>query len=123
MDAQPTKATQVSSARRGLSELGRLPGAGLALTLLIIINLFNYIDRYILAAVLPQIKDEFLRDDPHAHTKLGTLPLAFLITYMILAPVFGWLGDRMSRWLLVGVGVILWSLASGASGLAATFAL
>ncbi|MBV9126223.1 MAG: MFS transporter, partial [Planctomycetes bacterium] len=34
-----------------------------------------------------------------------------------------WLGDRMSRWLLIGVGVILWSLASGASGLATGYAM
>jgi len=31
------------------------------------------------------------------------------------------LAERYSRWLLVGVGVILWSLASGASGLAGGF--
>jgi MFS family permease len=37
--------------------------------------------------------------------------------------VFGWLADRVSRWLLVGVGVGVWSLASGASGLAHTFTI
>jgi MFS family permease len=42
---------------------------------------------------------------------------------MLLAPVFGWLADRMSRWWLVGIAVILWSLASGASGLAPGVAL
>jgi MFS family permease len=40
---------------------------------------------------------------------------------MIGAPVFGRLAERHSRWTLVGIGVALWSLASGASGLAATF--
>jgi MFS family permease len=35
---------------------------------------------------------------------------------MLIAPLFGWLADRTSRWALVGVGVIIWSLASGASG-------
>jgi MFS family permease len=40
---------------------------------------------------------------------------------MIAAPVFGRLAERFSRWLLVGAGVVLWSLASGASGLASTF--
>jgi len=33
------------------------------------------------------------------------------------------LSDRFSRWIIVGVCVILWSLASGASGLAATFSI
>jgi MFS family permease len=42
---------------------------------------------------------------------------------MVLAPLFGWLGDRMSRWLLVAAGVVLWSIASGASGLAETYFL
>jgi MFS family permease len=41
---------------------------------------------------------------------------------MTIAPVFGWMADRMSRWLLIGVGVAFWSLASGASGLAWSFA-
>lgn len=98
-----------------------LPGARPALILLLLINLFNYLDRYVLAAVEPFAQPALLPDDPHAGAKMGLLPLAFLVTYMVLSPVFGWLGDRTSRWLLVGVGVILWSLASGASGLAQTF--
>src|SRR5437588_2141803 len=40
---------------------------------------------------------------------------------MLLSRLFGWLADRSRRWLLVAIGVILWSLASGASGLAPTF--
>src|SRR5262245_47908606 len=46
------------------------------------------------------------------------LSFAFLVTYMLTAPFFGSLATRMSRWLLIGIGVIVWSLASGASGLA-----
>jgi MFS family permease len=42
---------------------------------------------------------------------------------MLSAPALGWLSDRFSRWLIVGISVILWSLASGASGLAATFGI
>jgi len=95
-----------------------------ALALLLLINLFNYIDRYILAAVEPLIRREFFADsDDTAKTKMGLLATAFMVSYMVLAPVFGWLADRMSRWLIVGIGVILWSLASGASGLAHTFTL
>ena len=100
-----------------------MPGARTALVLLLAINLFNYIDRYVLAAVLPKLKLAFVADDPDARTKLGALTTAFLVSYMLLAPLFGWLGDRMSRWLLVAIGVILWSVASGASGLAAGFAM
>jgi MFS family permease len=100
-----------------------LPGARAALILLLAINLFNYIDRQVLAAVLPKIESAFLAGDDYAKTKLGWLTFAFLLSYMILSPLFGWLGDRMSRWLLVAVGVILWSLASGATGLAVSYVL
>lgn len=93
-----------------------LPGARLALILLLSINLFNYIDRQVLAAVEPNIRHELLPGDPDAKTKTGFLSTAFLLTYMVIAPLFGWLGDRFSRWKLTAVGVVLWSLASGASG-------
>jgi MFS family permease len=85
--------------------------------LLLAINLFNYIDRQVLAAVEPEIHQAlFAPDDPDGSFKMGLLSTAFLITYMIIAPLFGWLADRTSRWLLVGIGVGVWSLASGASG-------
>jgi MFS transporter, Spinster family, sphingosine-1-phosphate transporter len=100
------------------------PGAYTALALLLGINLFNYIDRYILAAVEPEIRAAFFAPgDPNAMAVSGLLGTAFFVTYMLSAPALGWLSDRFSRWLIVGSAVILWSLASGASGLAATFGL
>ena len=92
-----------------------------ALGLLMAINLFNYIDRYILAAVLTRIGSDMLSGDLESNTKLGALATVFLFSYMILSPVFGLLGDRISRWKLIGFGVMLWSLASGASGLADSY--
>src|SRR5262245_17179455 len=100
------------------------PRAGLALGLLLSINLFNYIDRQVLSAVLPKLELDaslFNPADPWLKFKLGWLTTAFFVTYMTLSPVFGRLGDTWSRWGLVGIGVILWSLASGASGLATGF--
>ncbi len=100
----------------------RPAGAHAALLLLLAINLFNYIDRQILAALEPQIRATFFAaDDVNAMTKTGALGMVFLITYMLSAPMLGWLSDRFSRWLIIGTCVMLWSLASGASGLAATF--
>lgn len=117
------------------------PGATSALMLLLGINLFNYIDRYVLAAVVPDIKKQFF-STPDAggpglasfmqwcqshlgfkpqNTLLGLLSMAFMVSFMVAAPVFGRLAERHSRWLLVGVGVMAWSMASSASGLAATF--
>jgi len=111
-----------------------LPGAAISLGLLLAINLFNYVDRQVLAGVEPEIADSLFGavdpDDPNAAAKttaimdrMGWLSTAFLVTYMLTAPVFGWLSERYSRWLLIAVGVSLWSLASGASGLAQSFSL
>ena len=96
-------------------------GARSALALLLCINLFCYLDRYILAAILPEIKAQFLRGDPNANGKAGLLTTAFLVSYMVMAPLFGWMADRYSRWMIIGLSVAVWSLASGASGLAAGF--
>jgi MFS family permease len=93
-------------------------GARSALALLLTINLFNYIDRQVLAGVVRRIQQEFSVSD----AQVGWLAPAFLLSYMVAAPLFGWLADRYNRWLLVGIGVLVWSLASGASGLAMTFA-
>ena len=97
-------------------------GARLALGLLVAINLFNYIDRFVLAAVEPNIRAAFFAlDDPNAMARTGLLAPAFLVTYMLAAPVLGFLADRFSRWVIVGICVILWSFATAASGFAATF--
>ncbi len=92
-----------------------------ALFLLVLINLFNYMDRQVLAAVEPDIRASFLANDPHAMTKSALLGDAFFVTYFLSAPLLGLLADRISRWVIVGVAVILWSLATGGSGLAASF--
>lgn len=103
--------------------------------LLLAINLFNYIDRYVLAAVEPAIREHFFPGAKvvtegsgreqlmAAMAKTGSLATAFLVSYMIAAPIFGWVANRMSRWLLVGLSVAVWSLATGASGLAMTFSM
>jgi MFS family permease len=59
-----------------------LPGARAALVLLLLINLFNYIDRSILFSVQETIRTEF-----HASNgAMGWLVTGFLVTYMILSP-------------------------------------
>ena len=101
-----------------------MSGARSALFLLLAINFFNYIDRQILAALEPDIRANFFAaSDVNAMTKTGLLGDAFFVTYMLSAPILGLLADRFSRWIIVGSAVILWSLASGGSGLAATFAI
>ena len=75
-------------------------GAWPALALLICINIFNFVDRQVLAAVEPEIQHEFFPDtgpvDENANFKMGVLAFAFLATYTLTAPIFGWLASRMS---------------------------
>ena len=63
-----------------------VPGANRMLALLLVINLFNYIDRQVLSAVLPLLQLDaslFFTDRPLAQFKLGLLTSAFLVTYTI----------------------------------------
>ena len=91
----------------------------LALTILAGINLLNYLDRYVVSALLPDLK----RAPMHlTDFELGTLMSGFLVVYMLAAPVFGRLGDRGSRPRPIAIGVFLWSLATGLSGLARNYA-
>src|SRR5262245_18192499 len=92
-------------------------GAAYGLFILTVINLINYLDRYIVAAVLPSIKQDLQVNN----TQSGMLGSIFIIVFMVASPLGGYLGDRMARKYLVAGGVLLWSLATGASGLATTF--
>lgn len=88
-----------------------------ALFLLTAVNYFNYIDRYILAAVLVSIKKDLSLSDFQA----GLLATAFMMPYMLTAPIFGWLGDSTSRSKLLGFGAGLWSIATFVTGMSKNF--
>jgi len=95
------------------------PQAKKALSILTAVNYLNYIDRFILSAVLLSIKVDLNLSDFQA----GLLATAFMVAYMFTSPLFGWLGDTKKRtWLLAG-GALLWSLASLMTGWAGTFVL
>jgi MFS family permease len=93
----------------------RTPGAILAL--LTTLNLLNYLDRYIVAAVVPRIATEFSL----SHARSGWVMSAFMLGYFLTSPFFGALGDRRARKGLIAGGVAVWSLATVASGLAGSF--
>lgn len=88
-----------------------------ALVLLTAVNYLNYIDRYILAAVLVSIKTDMGLSDFQA----GLLATAFMIPYMLTAPIFGWLGDTRDRSKILSLGAVVWSLATFATGWGRSF--
>jgi MFS family permease len=88
------------------------------LAVVTLLNFLNYVDRYIIAAVLPRMQSELSL----TNTQAGLLATAFLVAYFITSPVFGSLGDRRSRTRLMAFGVGAWSIATAATGLMRTFA-
>ncbi len=92
--------------------------AGRGLLVLTVINLLNYLDRFIPSAVLPQMKASGIVSTDF---QLGFLAPGFVVVYMLAAPAFGYLGDRRSRTRPIAIGVALWSLATMWSGLARSY--
>jgi MFS family permease len=76
------------------------------------LNLLDYLDRQLLAAVLTPIKDELRLSDE----QLGILQSAFMWGYFLTSPIFGYLGDRAPRRWLIAAGVFVWSLGTLMSG-------
>ena len=78
------------------------------LLILTSLNLLDYLDRYLVAALGSLIQADLGMSD----TAFGFLNTAFLLVYFLTSPVFGYLGDRYGRNLLMAGGAVLWSLAT-----------
>jgi MFS family permease len=100
------------------------------LALLTSLNLLNYLDRFVLPAVLKGVKEELALSGALA----GSLATVFLIGYFATSPIFGALADRAGpkgnplahparpkgrgrRKHLIALGIAVWSAATFASGL------
>ena len=94
------------------------PAASYALAVLTFINFFNYLDRWVLSAVLESIKHSELH---FTDTELGSIATGFIIVYMMTSPIFGSLGDRRKRPPLIALGVAIWSVATSLAGFARGF--
>jgi MFS family permease len=84
------------------------------LALLTALNLLNYLDRLVLSAVLPKVRDELAL----SRFEGGLLATVFLLGYFVTSPVFGALGDRLARKGLIALGILVWSVATLGSGMA-----
>uniref|UniRef100_A0A3Q1CJN4 Protein spinster homolog 1 n=1 Tax=Amphiprion ocellaris TaxID=80972 RepID=A0A3Q1CJN4_AMPOC len=104
-DDQP--AVQTEEPASGVSRVRAL----LTVLILCYINLLNYMDRFTVAGVLPDIEHYFGIDDG----KSGLLQTVFICSYMFLAPFFGYLGDRYNRKFIMSFGITFWSAVTLAS--------
>jgi MFS family permease len=81
------------------------------------LNLFNYLDRFVLPAVLTRVRGDLGLNGDQA----GTLAAAFMLGYFITSPFFGFLGDRWPRkWLIAG-GILVWSIGTFMTGRAHSY--
>jgi MFS family permease len=87
------------------------------LILLTSLNLLDYLDRYLVAALGSLVKAELHLSDK----AFGFLGTAFFLVYLLTAPVFGWLGDRYGRVRLMAAGAVLWSVATSFTAWVATY--
>ena len=86
-----------------------------ALGVLVVVYMFNFIDRQILAILLPAIKAEFLVDDWVLGFLAGS---AFALFYATLGVPIALLADRWNRRNLIAIAVAVWSAMTALSGAA-----
>ena len=86
-----------------------------SLAVLVVVYTFNFIDRQILAILLPAIKAEFLVDDWVLGFLVGT---SFAIFYATLGMPISLLADRWNRRNLIAGALAIWSTMTALSGLA-----
>lgn len=84
---------------------------------LALINFFNYVDRQVIFPLFDLIKQEFLVSD----FQLGLLGTVFMFIHSLASLPFGVWADKYSRKTIIAGGVLFWSVASFASGLAGSF--
>ena len=88
------------------------------LFVLTLVNLFNYLDRFVVASLVESLK----RSELHlSDAQLGWLATGFILVYMLTSPIFGTLGDRGKRPRLIAAGVAIWSFATALGGFATSF--
>ena len=76
------------------------------MVVLAVVYMFNFIDRQILAILLPAIRDEFKVGDTILGLLAGT---AFALFYVTLGIPIAQLADRFSRRNLIAIAVAVWS--------------
>lgn len=87
------------------------------LTVIILLAIIDFMDRQIVASLLPYIKEEYGATD----SQLGLMISIVNYSMVIFVIPSGYLIDRWSRKKMLSLMAIIWSLATAACGLAGTF--
>ena len=96
----------------------RIPRALWPILVLMVVSVaINYIDRGSLSTAAPLLQAE-MRIPP---AQLGFLLSSFFWTYALLQIASGWLVDRYEAKWVMAIGFFVWSMATTATGVAASF--
>jgi MFS family permease len=87
------------------------------LAVLALINFVNFAARQVFVPLIPLLREHLHATD----AQLGSLQTWLLGVLAVGSIVFGFLADRFSRKAIIAVGILLWSVATFAGGLAASF--
>ncbi|XP_027546918.1 protein spinster homolog 3-like isoform X5 [Neopelma chrysocephalum] len=68
-------------------------------------NFINFMDWFLVPGIVLDIQKYFGLSDG----KTGLLQTVFTLCYMLAAPIFGYLGDRYNRKIILGAGILFWS--------------
>lgn len=101
-----------------IAEAVKRPWIGLGI--LMFVYILNFTDRQILAILIEPIK----REIPMTDTQIGLLTgTVFAVFYSIITIPFAMLADRKNRVRIVASACFLWSIFTGLSGFATSFAM
>ena len=90
-----------------------------ALAVLIAINILNFYDRNVTGALAEPVRKEFHLND----TQIGLLGSAFIWLYALVGVPLGNFADRASRKKILAAGMVVWSVLTASTALAATYAM
>jgi MFS family permease len=76
--------------------------------LLTAINFLNYVDRMVIVTMYDDLRDRF----GFSNDQLGAFWAAFFAVHALATFPLGWASDRIDRRKIIGLGVIVWSLAT-----------
>src|SRR3984957_9346600 len=87
------------------------------LVVLVLINFVNFAARQVFVPLIPLLRMHLNVTD----AQLGSMQTRLLLVLAISSVPFGFLADRFSRKTIIWIGILCWSVATFAGGLASTF--
>jgi len=88
-----------------------------SVVVLFAINILNFYDRHVPAALVEPMRKEFHLSD----TQIGLIGSAFIWIYAIIGVPLGRIADTASRKKLLAWGVVVWTALTASAGLATTY--